>query len=222
MRSMKRSRAAAISFFPRTKVFYVISLDDMTDDEIERCWTTEEEQAKSQRDVVRNVEVLRSNPKSMTEENGFCERGIEHLRDSQTMKARKTIKLSVIDAVMDEQEAQWDSGKDDMERIRRASIEISKASAAKALTLASLDAKYVQDTSRLEKGENPDTSREIAQDNKKFNTSKFTCRASPAISIDEMLDRATSRLASTGLRTTKVNNRALETRSHQYNSPVMA
>jgi hypothetical protein len=144
---MKRSRS--VSFAKKTLVIHHISIDDMTDEEIDATWITPEEKKAYQADVVKNLKYMRQRPEAVTEQNGLCERGIEHLRSQASMKTRSMIKKKVVDAVLDEQDYQFDNDLCNDVTIRKAAISISKISAERALSLAQLDAKYVRDTNGI-------------------------------------------------------------------------
>ena len=62
------------------------------------------------------------------------------------MKTRSMIKKKVADAVLDEQDYQFDNDLCNDITIREAAIHISKISTERALSLAQLDAEYVRDT----------------------------------------------------------------------------
>ena len=62
------------------------------------------------------------------------------------MKTRSMIKKKVVDAVLDEQDYQFDNDLCNDATIRKAAIHISKISTERALSLAQLDAEYVRDT----------------------------------------------------------------------------
>lgn len=144
---MKRSRS--VSFAKKTLVIHHISIDDMTDEEIDATWVTPEEKKAYQADVVRNLRYMRQRPEAVTEQNGLCERGLEHLRSQASMKTRSMIKKKVVDAVLDEQDYQFDNDLCNDLTIRKAAIHISKISTERALSLAQLDAEYVRDTTSI-------------------------------------------------------------------------
>ena len=141
---MKRSRS--VSFAKKTLVIHHISIDDMTDEEIDTAWITPEEKKVNQADVVRNLKYMRQRPEAVTEQNGLCERGLEHLRSQASMKTRSMIKKKVVDAVLDEQDYQFDNNLCNDVTIRKVALHFSKISADRAHSLAQLDAEYVRDT----------------------------------------------------------------------------
>lgn len=141
--SNRRSRS--VTFAPTTMIAHHISILDMTDEEIRSTWILPHERQSAQQEAKDTIKCMRHCPSQVTEENGLCERGLEHHRTPAMKRTREAIKRSVCNAVLDEQEDQQEnSWTPDLEAIRQASLYISRASTERALRLAEADAEYAR------------------------------------------------------------------------------
>ena len=135
----------SVMFATSTLIVRHISTEGMTDDEIASTWILPHERQMSQLDAKRTIQYMRRCPSQATEQHQMCDRGLEHHRTLAMKQAREAIKRSVCDAVLDEQEDQWESSRTpDPDAIRRVSIRISRASTERALRLAEIDAEHVK------------------------------------------------------------------------------
>lgn len=135
----------SVRFASRTNVYLVPSLSDMTDKEIASVWTSKEESKSIQHDMVKTIRAMRSrSTKRLDQDDVVCHRGLEHMLSPQHMENRKSSKESVIDAVLDEQDLQFDAGIYDESRLAMASALTSKQASVRALVLAEVDAAYVR------------------------------------------------------------------------------
>ena len=141
--SNRRSRT--ITFAPTTMIVHHIGILDMTDEEIGATWILPHEKHLAQREAKETIKCMRNCPSQVTEENQMCERGLEHHRTPATKRTREAIKRSVCNAVLDEQDDQYqNSWTPNPEAIRQASLYISRASTERALRLAEADANYAR------------------------------------------------------------------------------
>eukprot|EP00563_Minutocellus_polymorphus_P015645 CAMPEP_0181049868 /NCGR_PEP_ID=MMETSP1070-20121207/16216_1 /TAXON_ID=265543 /ORGANISM="Minutocellus polymorphus, Strain NH13" /LENGTH=211 /DNA_ID=CAMNT_0023128783 /DNA_START=114 /DNA_END=749 /DNA_ORIENTATION=- len=141
----------SVTFAPATLIVHHISIEDMTDDEIESTWVLPHEKQMSQVEAKRTILYMRKCPSEVTERNHMCERGLEHHRTPALKRTREAIKRSVCHAVLDEQEDQFEnSWTPDPEAIRYASTHISRASTERAFRLAKADAEYVRSSQMSE------------------------------------------------------------------------
>ena len=142
-KSNRRSRS--VTFAPTTMIVHHISILDMTDEEIGATWISPHEKHSAQREAKETIKCMRNCPSQVTEENQMCERGLEHHRTPAMKRTREAIKRSVCNAVLDEQDDQYqNSWTPNPEAIRQASLYISRASTERALRFAEADAKYVR------------------------------------------------------------------------------
>ena len=143
--SNSNRRSRSVTFAPTTMIVHHISILDMTDEEIGATWILPHEKHSAQRGAKETIKCMRNCPSQVTEENQMCERGLEHHRTPAMKRTREAIKRSVCNAVLDEQEDQYqNSWTPNPEAIRQASLYISRASTERALRFAEADAKYVR------------------------------------------------------------------------------
>ena len=136
----------------------VPTIDDYTDEEYEGTWQTEEDGTTSQSELLRTVKIARANHGSicqrLEESEQVTSRGIEAIcAGSGQVRHLLSVKRSVIDAVLDEQERLDELGASDTEviaeAIMRASEEHSRLSSARALARAAEDAAFALREARI-------------------------------------------------------------------------
>ena len=143
--SNSNRRSRSVTFAPTTMIVHHISILDMTDEEIGATWISPHEKHSAQREAKETIKCMRNCPSQVTEENQMCERGLEHHRTPAMKRTREAIKRSVCNAVLDEQDDQYqNSWTPNPEAIRQASLYISRASTERALRLAEADANYAR------------------------------------------------------------------------------
>lgn len=134
----------------------ILSLDDYTKKELKKCWYTEEDKEKmnkSHNKLVRRYETGKRCKRNMTY------RGLECWTDKGAAKLDEAISRTV-DAVMDEQDAQWAAGVDNWNRISSLSRAVSKESRNKAREIAEEDrreARFAYETNEEEVGSDEDS-----------------------------------------------------------------
>ncbi|CAJ1932499.1 unnamed protein product [Cylindrotheca closterium] len=125
-----------VKFLPENDTVWKISnLEEYTEEEILNSWYTQPEFKKITRRSYNHALRWESGETSMPDS---FHRGLEVF----TMEGEEIITASIeqcIDAVMDEQEAQWDKDIDDFDRLAAVSKEVSRFSTAYALELARAD-----------------------------------------------------------------------------------
>ena len=141
--------ARRVGFNRKTKVFLHLHLDDMTEEEYQATYTTDEDSHNSQRNLVQDIQTIRRQdqqgvPHNNDNEDGTSIRGIEHMRSAAAMQERKAVKEGVLSAVLDEQDRQWDKDADDDEALRAASLRHSGRSHRIAAERARQDALAVR------------------------------------------------------------------------------
>jgi hypothetical protein len=149
----RRDRRRAVTFSPKARVLEIPTVEEMSESEIASIWQTPEENEQNQADLVRCVRAARQNPRDAT----ICTRCIEKLVDPTSTPRLRACRKELINAVLDNQEAQWERGlyHADPEEIRSVATEISRQSADQAITLAAKDEAYVRTMRRREMPNSP-------------------------------------------------------------------
>ena len=134
-----RHRSRQVGFNIRTQVYLVPSLSEYTDEELEACFTTEQDTKRNQRDIVNNVTKTRMHGPAA---EGICVRGLEYLVDPKLVQERKIAKERHYDAILDEQDRQWDADvfPTDWDAIAKVSLQSSKKSRDRAQMMGAKDA----------------------------------------------------------------------------------
>jgi hypothetical protein len=116
-------------------IVQVCSLHDYSISEKDRCWYSGKELRKLSVTHKKNVRRLESGRKC---EKGCSYRGLESWTKEGELEMDKEV-YGCIDAVLDEQQVQWQSRADDKDHIATLSRDISKRSIARAMHLAKGD-----------------------------------------------------------------------------------
>ena len=163
-------RGRRLTFNNRTRVFLIPTLAELTTGEFAATYRTPDDDTANQQDIIRTIQAMAqhnfhdggalppallhdgdddaassSATSSTTDE--LTTRGLEHMRSSEHVRERKETKLLVTDAILDEQEEQWDCGRtvaeseDDIADVSRA---VTSRSVLEALERAAGDAAYVR------------------------------------------------------------------------------
>ena len=127
-----------MSFSSKTKVFLISTVNEMSDVEWDATYPTAEDMHRGQRNVVESILSLRQG-KDESIEDGVCHRGLEHMRTPATVETSRAAKMAVIDAVLHEQERQWDAGIFDDAALARVAEGASRSARDAALSLAAAD-----------------------------------------------------------------------------------
>lgn len=145
-----------VKFKRKTRVYLVPTLDELTDEEYDSVYWGLADEEWSKEDLRRTLLgaccVLNNLPLPKTQDE-FTIRGIEHLVSADRMAQRREIKQRVLNAVLDEQDRQFDqyeAGKtatpiNDPERLASVSLHFSRANSVYASFKALQDAKEVAD-----------------------------------------------------------------------------
>jgi hypothetical protein len=109
----------------------IMCLEEYTEDEVRNCWYSLEDKEKMYEKQAKMVALFESGKKA---KKGMSYRGLE----CWTTKGGRDLDLNIskcIDAVMAEQDAQWNASIDDWERLAAASQEVTAGSAKRALAI---------------------------------------------------------------------------------------
>ena len=135
----RRHRSRQVGFNSRTQVYLVPSLGEYTDEELEACFTTEQDTKRNQRDIVTSTTGARTHGINA---EGICIRGLEYLVNPSDVQDRQAAKERHYDAILDEQDRQWDAGvfPTDCDAIAKASLCTSQDSRDRAEMMGAKDA----------------------------------------------------------------------------------
>lgn len=147
----KRSRFGrlerAVAFNRSVRIFTIVSLSEMTEQEFDSSFLTEDDQSRIKIDSNESILAMRRNK---AEDDEVCFRGLEHLRSVAHLEQRKINKECVLQAVLSEQERQRtqqqeeDETNDEEEALADASRTTSKWSCDLALANGASDAARVR------------------------------------------------------------------------------
>lgn len=131
---MSTTTKRRVHFHPEDTVIEIESHKDYTKKEIQASWYT-----ASQRNKLSVKRCRVAMQWEADSESTFCIRGLEQYTEKGALRTEKSIRMC-IDAVMDEQDAQWLKGEDDFDRFAVLSQEVSKFCVALARLRAEEDA----------------------------------------------------------------------------------
>jgi hypothetical protein len=106
----------------KNEIFLVDHLDDITDDEVDKIWYNPDEYAEIKSAYQMTVFMMESGEKMDPEEHSS--RGLEY-RTQDGAWARYENKRDACNAVLDEQDRQWQAEADDYEELSRTYLEHS-------------------------------------------------------------------------------------------------
>ena len=156
----------------------------MTEEEYQATYTSEVDSHNSQRNLVQDIQTIRRRQDRQgvphnndnDDDEVISIRGIEHMRSAAAMQERKAVKKAVLDAVLDEQDRQWDKDADDDEALRAASLRHSTRSQQIAAERARQDALAVRATMAV-----------VANHHRRPSSTRSSRPVSP-MNVDEILD----------------------------------
>mmetsp|Transcript_7824 Transcript_7824/g.17053 ORF Transcript_7824/g.17053 Transcript_7824/m.17053 type:complete len:179 (+) Transcript_7824:70-606(+) len=137
-----------VRFSPRTKVYLVPHLSDMTAKEIAAVYMTDRDTKATQEDLVNTVKAMRS-ANRVTDCN-YCSRGVEQLASAQAINDRQVAKRRVIDAVLDEQDEQYEAGFYNEAKIAEKARNCSQQAVEVAIKRGASDSSFVDSHVREE------------------------------------------------------------------------
>ena len=102
--------SSTVHFLNKTKIYLVPTAGELSPEEFEACYRTPRDEIKTQQELVTTIMIARQNngrvPHELQDE--YTTRGIEHMANGHSQR-RKAAKKQVIDAVLDEQDLQFDA-----------------------------------------------------------------------------------------------------------------
>ena len=109
--SSKRKKRR-IRFHERVQFKTIRHVSEFTDDEITNGWYDKDDFNRMS-DNVSEIAQLIADGETMLEGEELCTRGLEHIVEEELADYRAEKMINSIDAVLDEQEEQWDEGKEE-------------------------------------------------------------------------------------------------------------
>lgn len=145
----RHRRHRKVSFALRAQALVVPSLEAYSERQKGLMWQTPSEKKADQAELVKTVRAARQGmlqqpgSKSVA---GLCGRGLEHLCCTTSMRLMVQRRELLLDAVLDNQEEQWQQGTfhADPEIIRKIAIAHTKVDTERAIRLAAEDEAFVR------------------------------------------------------------------------------
>ncbi len=109
--SSKRKKRR-IRFHERVQFKTIRHVSEFTDDEISNGWYDKDDFNRMS-DNVSEIAQLIADGETMLDGEEICSRGLEHIVEEELADYRAEKMINSIDAVLDEQEEQWDEGKEE-------------------------------------------------------------------------------------------------------------
>jgi hypothetical protein len=128
-----------IQFHGRVQFKNIRHVSEFSEDEIKNGWYDKDDFNRMSDDVSEIAKMVRD---GLNHRNGeiLCTRGLEHIVEEELANFRAEKMLNSIDAVLDEQEEQWDEGIDEPEVIAELYTEYAKLLAEEAHEIGLRDA----------------------------------------------------------------------------------
>jgi len=132
-------RRHKIRFTNRVQFKNIRHVSEFSEDEIKNGWYNKDDFNQMSDDVSEISKLLE---KGVTRRDGedLCIRGLEHIVEEDLANFRAEKMINSIDAVLDEQEEQWDKGEDEPELIAKIYAEYAKTLAKEAYAIGLRDA----------------------------------------------------------------------------------
>lgn len=107
-----RRKKRRIRFHERVQFKTIRHVSEFTDDEISNGWYDKDDFNRMS-DNVSDIAQLIADGETMLDGEEICSRGLEHIVEEELADYRAEKMINSIDAVLDEQEEQWDEGKEE-------------------------------------------------------------------------------------------------------------
>jgi len=139
-------RKKSVKFSPNVFVYRTKHINDFTDEEIHNTWYNDREMRAIVSDCVNIISTMKGKYDSFTSSTD-CFRGLEY-RTPQGQKTRASNRFCAIDAVLEEQDIQWECKENDTDKISNNYMLYSKPSQAEAHRIGLEDEKEAMITYR--------------------------------------------------------------------------
>lgn len=132
-------RQRKIQFTNRVQFKKIRHVSEFSEDEIKNGWYNKDDFDRMSDDVSEISKLLEKGVKRRDGED-LCIRGLEHIVEKDLANYRAKKMINSIDAVLDEQEEQWDKGEDEPELIAEIYAKYAKTLAKEAYAIGLRDA----------------------------------------------------------------------------------
>ena len=133
-----------VHFSPQCIVFPTLHIKDYSEKEIKETWYSTEERSEILDDVRETLSIMVANGRELPSNPWFCTRGLEARTPEGAGRKRKN-KRDALDAVLDEQEYQWNRGISDPEAIADAYCKYSHSCRVSAVMQGKCDENHALD-----------------------------------------------------------------------------
>ena len=148
----------SVRFATRAKVLLIPSIDEMSDQQRDAVWRTDEDRKNDEKDIVSTVRSHREAAAASSSTSGgrhqlppnMTVRGLEVIVNPASREHLRRRRQDLIDAVLDLQDEYWNRGKSfpDPEAVRRVCAQYTSIDTEEAISLAASDAAYVRQQQR--------------------------------------------------------------------------
>lgn len=140
----RRPSNLAVGFQRRTWVYLTKSHHDHSEGEFDQIYQTKLDERRNHEDIVRCITILRSGSDEQRRADDYCPRGLEKMQSAESILRAKVAKERVIDAVLDEQERQWEGNFNDASVLADISARHSSNAVEIAMLRAESDAAFAR------------------------------------------------------------------------------
>ena len=148
--SCTRENRKSVSFAAKESLVRKIPASfELTEDDVETLWYTKEEFQLSRKSQMFIVKLMERGMSSLDEDEELCPRGLESRTRAGARRKNEAIEASW-DAVLGEQEKQWEEGRFNAWALARIHFEASALSSMEAFLAAKRDTQYVENLKKQE------------------------------------------------------------------------
>ena len=110
-RTNKANTTKKLRFDPKTRIYLIPTIAELTGREYESLYRTEEDEKMSLDELTKTLIEARQNNGTLPEEHQDCLtlRGVEHMASHEAATRRTARKRLVLDAILDEQDLHFDA-----------------------------------------------------------------------------------------------------------------
>lgn len=140
----RRPSNLSVGFDRRTRVYLVEIHHDYSEAEYDQAYQTDVDERRNHQDIVRCITVLRTGSDEERRAEDYCPRGLEKMQSTESILRAKAAKERVVDAVLDEQDRQWEGNFNDTGLIADISARNSSNAVEIAILRAESDAAFAR------------------------------------------------------------------------------
>ena len=107
--STTNAKDILVRFHRRTKIYLIPTVDELTKQERNSVYRSQEDEQKSHQELAKTIVLARHHNGRLPKESkaNLTLRGIEHMASEECVKRRAARKRAIFDAVLDEQDRQF-------------------------------------------------------------------------------------------------------------------